>query len=56
MELNLFKPEQSIMKQQVIMSRNGCRIPQRGQRLLLLDINVVDVERQNKFVFFRKKL
>lgn len=36
------------MKQLVIMNRNGCRIPQHGQRLLLLDINVVDVERQNE--------
>ena len=56
MELNPFKLEQFTMKQRDIMSRNGCRILQRGQRLLLLDINVVAVERQNKFIFFRKKL
>ena len=36
------------MKQQDIMNRNGYRIPQRGKRPSPPDINVVDVERQNK--------
>ena len=56
MELNPFKLEQFTMKQRDIMSKDGCRIRQRGQRLSLLDINVVDVERENKFVFFKGKL